>query len=94
MIADFEDSIEKYGPAHYRKLFWEAGMVGQVLYLEAEAHGVRATGIGTLTYLLALLTISQAASLMTKCTTCLECIARNFNRCITLLWEDLWKIRD
>jgi len=30
----------------YRRLFWEAGMIGQVLYLEAEALGLRATGIG------------------------------------------------
>ena len=30
----------------YRHLFWETGMIGQVLYLEAEAQGVRATGIG------------------------------------------------
>ena len=30
----------------YRRLFWEAGMLGQVLYLEAEAAGVRGTGIG------------------------------------------------
>jgi nitroreductase len=27
-------------------LFWEAGMVGQVLYLEAAEAGIRATGIG------------------------------------------------
>jgi hypothetical protein len=26
--------------------FWEAGMVGQVLYLEAKEAGVRSTGIG------------------------------------------------
>ncbi len=30
----------------YRHLFWETGMIGQVLYLEAEAHSVRGTGIG------------------------------------------------
>jgi SagB-type dehydrogenase family enzyme len=30
----------------YRHLYWECGMVGHVLYLEAEAAGVRATGIG------------------------------------------------
>ncbi|MBI3939096.1 MAG: SagB/ThcOx family dehydrogenase [Betaproteobacteria bacterium] len=30
----------------YRHLFWETGVLGQVLYLEAEAAGVRATGIG------------------------------------------------
>ncbi len=27
-------------------LFWEAGVIGQVLYLEAEATGIRSTGIG------------------------------------------------
>ena len=30
----------------YRELYWECGVVGQVLYLEAEAAGIRATGIG------------------------------------------------
>jgi SagB-type dehydrogenase family enzyme len=30
----------------YRPLYWECGMIGQVLYLEAEAAGIRATGIG------------------------------------------------
>ena len=46
MIAELHDSIERYGPWFYRRLFWEAGLVGQVLYLEAEAAGLRATGIG------------------------------------------------
>jgi len=46
MIADFKGSITKHGAAFYKNLFWEAGMVGQVLYLEAEEAGVRATGIG------------------------------------------------
>ena len=46
MIADFTDSVAQYGAPFYRNLFWEAGMVGQVLYLEAEAAGIRATGIG------------------------------------------------
>ena len=46
MIADFTDSIAQYGAAFYRNLFWESGMIGQVLYLEAEAAGIRATGIG------------------------------------------------
>jgi nitroreductase len=46
MIAEFEPSLRRYGPWFYRRLFWEAGMIGQVLYLEAEASGVRATGIG------------------------------------------------
>lgn len=46
MIADYMDSLVTYGATFYRNLFWEAGMVGQVLYLEAEEAGVRSTGIG------------------------------------------------
>lgn len=45
MLARFDD----IGPAqswHYRERFQEAGMLGQVLYLEAEAAGVQGTGIG------------------------------------------------
>jgi nitroreductase len=46
MIAEFDRTLDLGGPAAYRQLFWEAGLVGQVLYLEAEAAGIRATGIG------------------------------------------------
>jgi SagB-type dehydrogenase family enzyme len=46
MIAEFESPLRTYGPWFYRRLFWETGVIGQVLYLEAEAAGVRATGIG------------------------------------------------
>lgn len=46
MLADFAEPIGRYGPWFYRNLFWEAGMIGQVLYLEAEAAGARSTGIG------------------------------------------------
>jgi len=46
MIAEHMDSLAVYGAGFYRKLYWEAGLVGQVLYLEAEEAGVRATGIG------------------------------------------------
>src|SRR5207247_3430626 len=46
MIADFGESIRRNGAWWYRRLFWEAGILGQVLYLEAEAAGVRSTGIG------------------------------------------------
>ncbi len=46
MIAEFEPSLRQHGPWFYRRLFWETGVIGQVLYLEAEASGVRATGIG------------------------------------------------
>lgn len=45
MLAEFDAALET-APWHYRQLFWEAGMLGQVLYLEAEAAGVRGTGIG------------------------------------------------
>ncbi len=46
MIADYKDSLATYGSGFYRNLFWEAGMVGQLLYLEAEEAGIRSTGIG------------------------------------------------
>jgi hypothetical protein len=46
MIAEFESILRQHGPWFYRRLFWETGLIGQVLYLEAEAAGVRATGIG------------------------------------------------
>jgi nitroreductase len=46
MVAEFERSLAEHGPAFYRQLFWETGVVGQVLYLEAERAGIRATGIG------------------------------------------------
>lgn len=46
MLAEFDAALEKHGPWFYRHLFWEAGTVGQVLYLEAEAMGARGTGIG------------------------------------------------
>jgi SagB-type dehydrogenase family enzyme len=46
MIAEFDGSLEASGPSCYRRLFWETGVIGQVLYLEAEAAGARATGIG------------------------------------------------
>ena len=46
MIAEYQASLVANGPWFYRRLFWEAGAIGQVLYLEAEAAGVRSTGIG------------------------------------------------
>ncbi len=45
MIARFAQTIRN-NPYRYTHLFWECGMIGQVLYLEAEAHGVRGTGMG------------------------------------------------
>lgn len=46
MIAEFQSNLSKFGPWFYRRLFWETGVIGQILYLEAEAAGVRGTGIG------------------------------------------------
>jgi len=44
MLADFAPVARE--PWRYRELYWECGIVGQALYLEAEAAGIRATGIG------------------------------------------------
>ncbi len=46
MIAEFESTLNDYGPWFYPRLHWVTGLIGQVLYLEAEAAGIRATGIG------------------------------------------------
>lgn len=46
MVAEFEGALRERGAWWYPRMFWEAGLLGQVLYLEAEAAGVRATGIG------------------------------------------------
>lgn len=46
MLAEYQASLVARGPSFYRRLFREAGAIGQVLYLEAEAAGVRSTGIG------------------------------------------------
>ena len=46
MIAEFSEPIQRHGAWFYRNLFWEAGVIGQVLYLEADAAGARSTGIG------------------------------------------------
>ncbi|HEX9756477.1 MAG TPA: SagB/ThcOx family dehydrogenase [Nitrospiria bacterium] len=46
MIAEFDVPLNTYGAWFYPRLFWEAGLVGQMLYLEAEAFCLRGTGIG------------------------------------------------
>ncbi|MBM4059798.1 MAG: SagB/ThcOx family dehydrogenase [Planctomycetes bacterium] len=46
MLAHFEPALRARGAWFYRNLFWETGVIGQVLYLEAEALGARGTGIG------------------------------------------------
>jgi SagB-type dehydrogenase family enzyme len=45
MLAEYETNLTP-APWVYRQLFWETGILGQVLYLETEAAGVRGTGIG------------------------------------------------
>jgi SagB-type dehydrogenase family enzyme len=46
LLAELEPTLRERGAWSYRELHWEAGAIGQVLYLEAEAAGVRGTGIG------------------------------------------------
>jgi hypothetical protein len=45
MVAEFAAPVAA-DPAAYRHLHWEAGMLGHVITLEAEAAGWRGTGIG------------------------------------------------
>ncbi len=44
LLAEF-DSVE-HTPWAYRRLHWEAGLIGQALYLEAERCRLRGTGVG------------------------------------------------
>jgi SagB-type dehydrogenase family enzyme len=45
-LARFEPTLRERGACWYRRLHWEAGLLGQLLYLEAEALELGATGIG------------------------------------------------
>ena len=45
MVAEFGANLAA-APWLYRRLFWECGLIGQTLYLEAEAAGLRGTGLG------------------------------------------------
>jgi SagB-type dehydrogenase family enzyme len=45
MLASLEAQVRQ-APAGYRQLHWEAGLIGHVLYLEAESAGLRGTGVG------------------------------------------------
>jgi len=45
MLGEFEPVV-RANAWRYRQLHWEAGLLGHVLYLEAEAEGLRGTGIG------------------------------------------------
>jgi len=46
MIGDFENAARSYGNRGYRYVHFEAGAIGQRMYLASEALGLRATGIG------------------------------------------------
>jgi hypothetical protein len=45
MLAEYDGAIAN-NPSAYRDLHHEAGLIGQVLYLQAEMAGLRGTGIG------------------------------------------------
>jgi nitroreductase len=45
MLADMAGPVGA-APWRYRALHWQAGLIGQRLYLEAEALGLNGTGIG------------------------------------------------
>lgn len=46
MLADFDRTLGEAGDWAYRRLHWEAGMIGQALYLAATSAGQSGTGIG------------------------------------------------
>ncbi|AKB18390.1 MULTISPECIES: nitroreductase family protein [unclassified Methanosarcina] len=46
MLSEFEKPLKTYGSWMYPYLFWECGILGQLLYLEVEARGFRGCGIG------------------------------------------------
>ncbi|OGG94509.1 MAG: hypothetical protein A2527_01500 [Candidatus Lambdaproteobacteria bacterium RIFOXYD2_FULL_50_16] len=45
MLAPFEDKL-KEGAWAYPRAYWECGLIGQALYIAAEAQGFSGTGIG------------------------------------------------
>jgi SagB-type dehydrogenase family enzyme len=46
MICKYSDELLEYNAHRYKELYWECGMVGQQLYLEATSLGLSGTGIG------------------------------------------------
>ncbi|MCU7843012.1 MAG: SagB family peptide dehydrogenase [Candidatus Thiodiazotropha sp. (ex Monitilora ramsayi)] len=46
MLAEFDNALETQGAGGYPGLYWEAGLIGQALYIHSESLGVRGTGIG------------------------------------------------
>ena len=45
MLGEFDATLDAHGGHGYRLLLREAGQIGQALYLEAEAAGLRGTGV-------------------------------------------------
>ncbi len=48
MLAEFEEALQEFGPWLYSRLYWECGMIGQMLYLGEEANRLSGCGIGLL----------------------------------------------
>jgi hypothetical protein len=46
MLSQFKKTLQNTGAWLYPQLYWECGIIGQVLYLEAEAMNIQGTGIG------------------------------------------------
>jgi hypothetical protein len=46
MICKYAEELLQYNAHRYKELFWECGMIGQQLYLEATSLGLSGTGIG------------------------------------------------
>jgi nitroreductase len=46
MLCRFQPTLATWGAWFYPRLFWETGLIGQVLYLEAEFNQLAGTGIG------------------------------------------------
>ena len=46
MLSRFKPALQKSGAWLYPQLYWECGIIGQVLYLQAEALHIQGTGIG------------------------------------------------
>ena len=46
MLSQFEKPLKNTGAWLYPQLYWECGIIGQVIYLEAEAMNIQGTGIG------------------------------------------------
>lgn len=60
LFADLQGALTHASPAIYRQLHWECGMVGQVLYQDATALALMATGLGCFLDDLALLPFDLA----------------------------------